>query len=224
VPSPFSRIHVSRWQEMRSISTLPGAAARATKSKDHDARLQRGRPSLRRALPFQARHSKSNPGTFDHPHGHASATTRRSRSPIGGVNTDRVKCGKLFRQHARETKRAGPERAFERDALKVQRATAHSMPLRALTRERRAGTRRTPRTPRLQPRRPNVRSSGASRRAPQSLSGVPPQVRHLLPAVEGWRTGCPAQAGALAAGVTGRPAGSCPPTHGGQCLAALAGA
>ena len=26
----------------------------------------------------------------------------------------------------------------------------------------------------------------------------------------------------LAAGVTGRPAGSCPPTHGGQCLAALA--
>ena len=55
------------------------------------------------------------------------------------------------------TKRAGPERAFERDALKVHRATAHSTRLRALTRERRAGTRREPVTPRLQPTHSNRR-------------------------------------------------------------------
>jgi hypothetical protein len=37
----------SGWQEMRSISTLPVAAARATKSKDRDTRLQRRLPKVR---------------------------------------------------------------------------------------------------------------------------------------------------------------------------------
>jgi hypothetical protein len=111
------------------------------------------------------------------------------------VSADDCQPTDISEPHARETKRAGPERAFERDAPKVQRAAAHSMLLRALTRERRAGTRREPRTPRLQPRLTNRRSSGASRRAPLSLSGVPPQVRHLLPAVEARRTGCPPSGG-----------------------------
>jgi hypothetical protein len=78
---------------------LPVAAARATKSKTSSARLQRARPSSPRAPTFQARHSKSNS-----PFGSEAA---------GVVNTD------FSGRHARTTKRAGPERAFERDALKV---------------------------------------------------------------------------------------------------------
>jgi hypothetical protein len=83
---------------------------------------------FQRASPFQARHSKSNPGTLELQHGHASATTWRSgfqvrRDSAAGVNTD------ISEPHARTTKRAGPERAFERDALTGQRATAHSIPV-----------------------------------------------------------------------------------------------
>jgi hypothetical protein len=99
---------------MRSISMRPVAAARATKGKTRSARLQRARSSSPRAWPLQARHSKSNPGTSEHQRGHASATTwRSSGEAAGGVNTD------ISEPHALTTKRAGPERAFERDALKV---------------------------------------------------------------------------------------------------------
>jgi len=157
---------------MRSISTRPVAAARATKSKTRTVaratRVQihreRGRCKL---ATLKAIRELPTTRTATH-RASALSVVVISGKAAGVVNTD------ISEPHALTTKRAGPERAFERDALTVQRATAHSIPLRALTRERRAGTRREPETPRLQPRRPNVRSSGASRRAPLIPVGPPP--------------------------------------------------
>jgi len=74
---------------MRSISTLPVAAARATKSKTSSARLQQARSSSPRAWTFQARHFRSN-------------------SPAAARQRRRHREHWHFRPHARMTKRAVP--------------------------------------------------------------------------------------------------------------------
>jgi hypothetical protein len=72
-----------------------------------------------------------------------------------------------------KTKRAGPERAFEREALKVStRDSAFHALASAHSRTQGRNAQRTE-TPRLQPTLTNWRSSGASRRAPLIPVGPP---------------------------------------------------
>ena len=97
---------------------LPVAAARATKSKTSSARLQRARPDSPRAWAFQARHSKSKSGNSRTPGRPRFGKRVVRRLQIGGEAAGRVNTD-FSGRHARTTKRAGPERAFERDALTV---------------------------------------------------------------------------------------------------------
>jgi len=150
---------------MRSISTLPGAAARAPTKQARDARLHRGRSSSPRATTFQAHHSKSNPGTLELQHGHASATTRQGHFQIGGeadgvVNTD------ISDSTRDERSGAAGAVSFERDALTFPTRDSAFDSIASAHCERSRLPRANTRDVRLQPTFTNVRSSGASRRAP----------------------------------------------------------